>query len=464
MKNEIVRCICTDMTVEGHGIARNEGGLVLFVKGLLTGEEADVKIISHKKNVAYAIIDRLITPSPYRCESACPVAYKCGGCDLRHMSYEGQLQYKKKTVENTLHSAGLSLKVRDVIGADLLDRYRDKAQVPFHDGALGYYRRFSNDIVEEKDCLLQSERVNAILQCVKEEALKDHLAASFRHILVREGKKTNEIMVGLIVREDISKRTDRLVRVLTEHFPQIVSVILNINTRNDNVILGEKEILLYGRDYLEDELDGLRFRISFRSFYQIHPYQAEKLYAVVRELGEVSKEDRVFDLYCGIGTISLYLARYAKEVIGIEIVDAAVKNAEENAKLNGIENARFYCRDAKEDLRPYLKDCDLLVVDPPRKGLAPRLIESLKEIPVKKIVYVSCNAATFARDLKLLEGHYEISEVQPVDMFPQTVHIETVCALSKLSEAKHHISLQVDMDELDVAAAESKATYHEIQD
>ena len=295
---------------------------------------------------------------------------------------------------------------------------------------MGFYRKYSNDIVEFDDCYLESKTANLIFKELKDYLLTHNLDKNIRHILIKHAMGTDEVMVALIVNsfeDDYSK----LVSYITNKFEQIKSFILNLNNRKTNVILGDEEKILYGKDHIIDEFDGIKVKISLKSFYQVNRNQMLKLYGLIKELSEVKNTDGVLDLYCGIGTISLYMARFAKKVYGVEIVKEAVENAKDNAKLNNIDNAEFVLADASKDMDQYLINKDLVIVDPPRKGISRELISSLIKNNVPKIVYVSCNPATLARDLELLKEYYDISDIHPVDMFPFTVHTECVVALNR---------------------------------
>ncbi len=461
MKNEIIRLECVDITVDGQGVCKKDG-LVVFVKEMIPGEVADVKIIANKKTLAFGIIDKLIVASPFRIKPDCPISYKCGGCDYRYISYDYQLELKKQILVSTYKNADLDVKIHDVLGSDDPFFYRNKVQVPVRDHKFGFYRKFSNDIVEFDKCYVQTELSNIIFDDIKNSLLNKKIDQYFRHILIKHARGTDEVMVGFIVKDFNIPKIDEVTDELTTKYSQIKSVILNLNTRNDNVILGDEEKILFGREYIVDEFDGLKFKISLKSFYQINYHQMQKLYATARDLANVNKDTRLLDLFSGIGTISLFMAKYCKEVTGVEIVKAAVENAKDNAKLNNITNATFYLDDARCDLSKYLKDKDVLIVDPPRKGLSKELIDSIIKTNIEKIIYISCNPATQARDLNLFKEHYNFSDIYPVDMFPFTTSCETVCLLSKL-RAKQHIEIDLSMDELDLTAAESKATYDEIK-
>ncbi|MBQ6560262.1 MAG: 23S rRNA (uracil(1939)-C(5))-methyltransferase RlmD [Erysipelotrichaceae bacterium] len=424
MKNDIVRCECVDMAIDGSGIAKC-GDLVVFVKEMIKGEIADVKITKEKKSYSYGIIDKLIETSPERVESDCPIAYKCGGCDFRHISYDHQLKLKKEILANILKP----FEVLDIVPDEVHYYYRNKVQIPYRDAKMGFYRKYSNDIVEFDDCLIESKTANRIIEDLK-ELLKDYpKAGQIRHILIKQNHDQSEMMLGFIAYEKIDL-TD-IVNILIKKYPPICSVILNINNKETNVILGEEEILLYGKPYIMDEYHGIRVKISLKSFYQVNYRQMLKLHELIRELSERDEESRVLDLYCGIGTISLFMAKSAKQVTGVEIVKEAVANAKDNAMINRIENVDFVLADASKGMDSYLKDKDIVIVDPPRKGLSKELIDSLIKNGINRIIYVSCNPQTLARDLKLFENDYHISEIHPVDMFPYTIHCECVVRLEK---------------------------------
>lgn len=425
MKNQIVRAKCIDMSVDGQGIAK-AGDLVVFVKEMIVGEEADVKIIAEKKNYAFGIIDKLIVESPYRIKSDCPISYKCGGCDYRYINYDFQLKLKKDVLINTLKD----FKVNDIIKDDNPYYYRNKVQIPVKDHQMGFYRKFSNDVVVFDDCLIESKIANEIIADLKKILIEAKLDKYFRHILIKHGKGTNEVMVGFIVNSfdiDLSNVVDYLV----EKYPNIKSIIMNLNDKDTNVILGKEEKVLYGNDYIYDIYDGIKVKLSLKSFYQVNYEQMLKLYAKIKEFSNVSKNDDVLDLYCGIGTISLYMARFAKHVTGVEIVEAAVNNARDNAKMNNMDNVDFVLADASKNMDEYIKGKDIVIVDPPRKGISKELIDSIIKNDIKRLVYVSCNPATLARDLDILKQHYNIGEIQPVDMFGFTTHVECVTVLNK---------------------------------
>lgn len=427
MKNDIIRCRCIDMSVEGLGIAR-AGNLVIFVKGMIKGEEADVRIIAEKKNYSIGIIEKMIVPSPNRLQSDCPIAYKCGGCDYRHIQYDYQLKLKKEVLENTL----IGYEIKDIVAADDPFYYRNKVQIPYRDHKMGFYRRFSNDIVEFDDCLIESKTANLIISDLKVLLSDKDDSDKIRHIVIKHAQGTDEVMLGIVVNSfdiDLNDITD----TICHKYPQIQSVILNLNDKETNVILGDEERVLYGRNHIFDVYDGIKVKLSLKSFYQVNYWQMLKLYARIKGLAQVKNNSRILDLYCGIGTISLYLARNAGHVTGVEIVKEAVEDARENAMMNHLNNTDFILADASKGMDKYLKDKNTVIVDPPRKGLSQELITSLCNSRVERIVYVSCNPATLARDLELLKEKYDVGTIHPVDMFPYTVHLECVVALQRKS-------------------------------
>ena len=431
MKNEIVRLKCIDMSEDGQGICKKDG-LVIFVKGMIPDEVADVKIVAEKRNLSYGIIDKLTEPSPYRIESCCPISYKCGGCDYRYIDYDYQLVLKKRMVEETFRNFKLDIKVNDVIRCDNPFYYRNKTQIPVADHKYGFYRKNSNDIVEFDECFIETRLANDILKDLKSLLKNTRPEELIRHIIIKHCVGTGEVMIVFVTR-DLNIDLSDVVLNIVNRYKNIESVILNLNDKKTNVVLGNKEKVLYGRDYVVDEFEGLKFKISSKSFYQVNYHQMIKLYSKARELANLNKNNRLLDLYSGIGTISLFMSRYVKEVTGVEIVEAAVNNAKENARLNNISNATFYLDDAKNKLDKYFTDKDVVVVDPPRKGLSDSLVETLHNVEIDKIIYVSCNPATLARDLVRLQDKYYFDEAFPVDMFPFSHHVETVVLMSKIA-------------------------------
>ena len=431
MKNTKIECKCIDMTIDGFGVCKHDS-LVIFVKQMLPDEVAVIKIIAHKKNLAYGIIDEMISPSKYRIKSICPVAYKCGGCDLRHCQYGYGLKLKKELLEHTMELAKVNVEVQAICASPLEDHYRNKVQIPVQNGELGFYRKNSNDIVKFDTCFIQTATENEIINAFKTLIHKYHVSSFIKHIIVKEAFGTGEVMVALIVKTFDLPHIDVLVAEVVAQFPKIASFILNLNTREDNVVLGTDEKVMYGSSYIIDEFDGLEVEISLKSFYQVNYHQMLNLYAKVKEVANINKNTVVLDLFSGIGTISLYLARYAKHVISVEIVDAAVENAKANAKRNNLTNVDFILGDAKDDLFKHLEGVDVVVVDPPRKGLHADIIKNIAKRDVDKVVYVSCNPATMARDLKLFEEEgYHFDTLYPFDMFPHTMHVECIALLQR---------------------------------
>lgn len=425
MKNDIVRAKCIDISVDGFGIAKYNG-LVIFVKGMIPGELADIKIISEKKNYSIGIIDKLIEKSKYRIESECPISYKCGGCDFRYIDYEHQLELKHDLLLNTFKD----YKVSSIIADDDPIYYRNKVQVPIRDGKIGFYRKFSNDIVEFDDCLIESKQANQIIKDLKRLLIERNIDMYFRHIIIKHAQGTDEIMLGFVV-NDFSIDLSDVVKNITSKYSNIKSVILNLNDKDTNVILGDKEKVLFGNDYINDIYDGIKVKLSLKSFYQVNYNQMLKLYSLIYKLSNVSCNDNVLDLFCGIGTISLYLARYAKHVTGVEIVKQAIDNAKENAMINNLTNVDLILADANKNMDSYLIDKDIVIIDPPRKGLSNDLIQTIIDKKINRIVYVSCNPATLARDLELFSNYYNIGDIYPIDMFPFTTHVESVVLMSR---------------------------------
>ena len=440
-KNEEFEVEILDMGFEGEGIAKIDGYTV-FIKGALKGEKVRIKILKANKDYGFAKLLEVINPSEIRVEPKCEVFSRCGGCNLQHMNYEAQMQLKTNLVKNTLKkSLGYEPIVEHTIGMVWPYNYRNKAQYPVVDGKIGFYAGRTHALIENEKCCIQNELTDRLAKDAFKVTQKYNVTTYnektgkglLRHIVTRIGVNTGEIMLTLVTNGDKMPYAEEIVNEITTKYPMLKSIIQNINKENGNVILGRECKTLFGQDYIEDELEGYRFKISPLSFYQVNPQQTAVLYNTAKEFAELTGEENVFDLYCGIGTIGLFVADKAKNVFGVEIVSQAIENAKENAKLNGITNAEFICGSAEEVIPAKYKDgktADVVFVDPPRKGCDVQLLETLKEMKAKKIVYVSCNPATLARDLKYLaENGYEIKKVQPVDMFPMTAHVENVVLL-----------------------------------
>lgn len=474
-KGSVYTAVIDGYSSEGLGIARVNGAVV-FVPHAVRGEEIDLRITKVMKTSCTGEIVKIHNPSPERMEPECPYAGKCGGCAYRHLTYPEELWTKRQRVQDALtRIGGLDLTVEEILGAKNPEHYRNKSQYPVGaDGSIGFFQARTHKVVPIRRCLIQTEAADRTAQAVGEWMRRYKISAYdettgkglVRHVCVRVNRK-GESLCCVVVNGNKVPREPELAAYVTVAVPHTVGVLLNSNTRRGNVVLGDKYRTLFGRNYLMDTLCGLEFKLSMPSFYQVNRDQAEVLYGKALKFAGLTGNETVLDLYCGIGTITLCLAKAAKRVIGAEIVPPAIRDAKENALRNHIENAEFFCGDAadiaakleSDGLRP-----DVVTVDPPRKGLAPEVIASVAAMGPEKVVYVSCDPATLGRDVKIFrEFGYEAKRAAAVDMFPGTAHVETVCLLSKLN-AKQHIEVEIKMDELDLTAAESKATYDEIKE
>ncbi len=433
---------------EGEGVGRVEG-FTLFIHGALPDEKVRVKVLKLKKQYGYAKLLEVLERSEERTAAPCPVYDRCGGCQLQHLDYRAQLRHKRQTVIDCLQRiGGLAIRedqVHPTLGMDDPWRYRNKAQMPIgeREGGLvgGFYARGSHRIVEVDHCLIQHADNDAATRFVKRVALELGIPAFneltgqglLRHVMVRNGVHSGEIMVVLVTNGKRIPHEEEWVARIREGLPGVTSICQNINRERTNVIFGEKTRVLWGKPAIHDTIGGIRFAISPRSFYQINPLQTERLYGKALAYAALTGEEIVIDAYCGIGTISLFLARRAQRVYGVEAVAEAVEDARRNAELNGIANVEFVLGLAEEIIPAWKARgvaADVIVVDPPRKGCDPALLDAMIAMRPARIVYVSCNPATLARDLRLLgDGGYRVAEVQPVDMFPHTVHVESVCSL-----------------------------------
>ena len=440
-KNQDFEVDILDNGIDGEGIAKING-YTTFIKGALKGEKAKIKIVKANKDYGFGKLLQITKTSENREEPRCPNFARCGGCNLQHMNYETQLELKEKLVKTTLKKAlGREIEVEKIIGMGVPYNYRNKAQYPVSNGKIGFYADRSQELIENKKCYIQDETTDKLAKrafellkenknsCYDEKSKKGNL----RHIMTRIGKNTNELMLVIVTNENKINGIDKVISILTKEFTNLVSVIQNINNKDTNVIMGKECITLYGEDYIVDRLGEYNFKISPLSFYQVNPTQTEVLYNTAKDLAELTKDDIVFDLYCGIGTISIFIADSVQKVFGVEIVEEAIEDAKINARINEINNAQFYAG-AAEKLIPemYIKGmtADVVFVDPPRKGCDEALLNTIVEMKPKKVVYISCNPATLGRDLKYLtENGFEIKKVQPVDMFPQTSHVETIALL-----------------------------------
>ncbi len=448
-KNDRLIIEITGMTGEGYGVGRSDSGEVIFVPNSAVGDKIDVLILKVLKNYCFGKIIEIIEPSKDRCEIDCPVFLKCGGCCYRHITYEAELKIKEQKVRDAIKRiAGLDIPINPIIGGDSTDHYRNKAQFPLSRSKngkieMGFYGYHSHRVVNTDRCLLQPKIFDDIMEVVRnflEETNQSVYCEAthkglFRHLYIRYGEKTGEIMVSLIINGDSFKNSDDLVNSLKENICGLKSVVINSNKEKTNVIIGLKNKALLGDKYITDNLCGLNFRISPNSFYQVNHNQAEKLYNKAKEYANLIGEETLVDLYCGTGTIGLTMADKCKRLIGVEIVPEAIADAKINAKINGINNAEFICGDAAKCAEKLKKDNlapDVIVVDPPRKGLTHGLIDTIEEMSPKRVVYVSCDPGTLARDLKIFRDKgFDISEITPFDLFPRTSHVETVVLMSR---------------------------------
>ena len=480
-KNDIVTLDIEDCGVDGEGIGKADG-FTVFVKDAVIGDRVTAKIMKAKKNYGYGRLMEILKPSPYRVEPKCAFARQCGGCQLQALSYEQQLAFKEKKVRGHLERIGgfTELPMEPIIGMDEPYHYRNKAQFPVgknKEGRIitGFYAGRTHTIIENRDCALGVsqnkevlDRVIAHMEAYGIEPYNEETGKGLvRHILIRYGFFTGEVMVCLVLNGSSIPQKETLIEHLLE-IPGMTSITINVNKKRSNVILGEEIRLLWGKPYITDKIGDISYQISPLSFFQVNPFQTGKLYSKALEYADLHGEETVWDLYCGIGTISLFLAQKAKFVRGVEIIPAAIENANDNARLNGIENVEFFVGKAEEVLpAEYKKNgiyADVIVVDPPRKGCEESLLATMIEMQPKRIVYVSCDSATLARDLKYLcERGYELRKVCPVDQFGGTVHVETCVLLSKIKSTQH-IEVEINLDEMDLTKAESKATYEEIKE
>lgn len=472
-KNRVYRARIEGYTSEGLGVARIDGQAV-FVHRALRGEDCDVLILKVLKNAAFGKAVRVYEPSPHRVEPDCPYYGRCGGCDFRHMDRTEELAAKRQRVQDALRRIGGSAVTVEGIDGGAPLHYRNKSQYPVAaDGSVGFYKARSHQVVPVTQCLIQKPQADAAAQ-----ALRTYIASCgvscydektrrglVRHLYIRTNG-AGQSLICVVVNGKKLPGEEELVRLLRQAAPETVGVVLGVNTQPTGAVLGTEYRTLWGADVLTDTLCGLTFRLSVPSFYQVNREMAERLYARAVEFAGLTGTETVLDLYCGAGTITQVMARHAGRVIGAEIVPEAIEDAKANAKRNNVENVEFFCGDASavaadlaaRGLRP-----DVICVDPPRKGLAPEVVRAAAQMAPRRIVYVSCDPATLARDVKLFgqEG-YEAVRAAAVDMFPGTANVETVVLLSKLN-TKQHIEVELNLDELDLTSAESKATYDEIK-
>ena len=474
-KNRIYRAHIDGYSSEGLGIARIDGQVV-FVHGAIRGETCDVLVMKVLKNAAFGKIAALVEPSPARRTPDCPYYGRCGGCNFRHMSYDEELWAKRARVQDALtRIGGAEVTVEEILGAEQPLHYRNKSIYPISPaGEVGFYRARSHQVVHVEHCLIQKPEADALAQAVRDYIARFQVEpyneatgrGLLRHLYVRTSCR-GESLACLLVNGSRLPHEQELVAMLRAAAPKTCGVVLGENTRRGNAILGDRYRTLWGRDYLTDTLCGLELRLSVPSFYQVNHDQAQRLYEKALEYAGLTGRELAVDLYCGAGTITQVLARRARHVIGGEIVPESIRDAEESARRNGVGNVEFLCGDASRlaaELRQRGLRPDVICVDPPRKGLAPDVVEAAASMEPERIVYVSCDPATLARDVaRFAPLGYRPVRACAVDLFPGTAHIETVCLLSKL-QSKEHIEIEVKMDELDLTAAEKKATYEEIRE
>ena len=483
-KNQILTLRIERLSSDGSGVAHSPDGETVFVPGAAPGDEADVRIVKDCKRYAFGILDHLRTPSPDRIPVDCAVAGPCGGCSLRHLDYTAELRAKQENVTDAFRRiGGLDVPVLDICPSPEVDRYRNKVQFPVGldkngNPCIGFYAGRTHRIVPCPDCKLQpgvlNDIGNALCRFFAENGIQPYNEETgrglVRHIFLRRGAHSGQIMVCLVCTRPNLPHADALCTRLREQFADIATILLNVNSKNTNVILGTETHTLYGPGYIEDTLCGVPVQLGPLSFYQVNTLAAERLYGIAAQYAQLTPDDLLLDLYCGMGTIGLSMVDHCRELVGVEIVPEAIESAKANAARMGDAVAAkscFFCADAgqaatrlaAEGLHP-----DVVMLDPPRKGCDEATLSAVVRMAPRRVVYVSCNPATAARDAAWLEQNgYHAEKVQPVDLFPRTKHVETVCLLSKLN-AKQHIEVDIHMDELDLTDAEKKATYSEIKE
>lgn len=473
-EGQLCRLVIDGYASDGAGVARLDG-MVVFVQGGIRGEACDVRLTHVGRSALWGRVEEVVNPSPARIFPRCLHYTKCGGCQFRHMNYAEELEAKRIRVEDALRRlGGAEIHVSAILGAEQVDRYRNKAQFPVAKGPrIGFYRPRSHDVIDVDDCLLQGEAAARLRGAVKEWMAEYSIPAYnertftglVRHVYVRTNRAGRSLCCLLVNGRGVPREVE-LVRALRRAEPNLAGIVLGVNEKHNNVILGDSYRTLWGEDFLSDTLCGLTFRLSVPSFYQVNPAQTEVLYGKALEFAGLTGAETVLDLYCGIGTISLVMARKAGMVWGAEVVPQAVDDAIANARRNHIENARFLCADAGEAAR-YLEGegvrPDVVCVDPPRKGLAEDVVDTIADMGPERVVYVSCDPGTLGRDVKRFAGRgYTLKKAVAVDMFPRTAHVETVCQLI-LRKPAVHINIDVDVEEL-VQDKRGMATYGQIKD
>ncbi|HEU9554739.1 TPA: 23S rRNA (uracil(1939)-C(5))-methyltransferase RlmD [Streptococcus pneumoniae] len=479
-KNDIVEVEIVDLTHEGAGVAKVDG-LVFFVENALPSEKILMRVLKVNKKIGFGKVEKYLVQSLHRNQDLDLAYLRSGIADLGHLSYPEQLKFKTKQVKDSLYKiAGIAdVEVAETLGMEHPVKYRNKAQVPVRrvNGVLetGFFRKNSHDLMPLEDFFIQDPVIDQVVVALRDLLRRFDLkpydekeqSGLIRNLVVRRGHYSGQIMVVLVTTRPKVFRVDQLIEQVIKQFPEIVSVMQNINDQNTNAIFGKEWRTLYGQDYITDQMLGNDFQIAGPAFYQVNTEMAEKLYQTAIDFAELKKDDVVIDAYSGIGTIGLSVAKHVKEVYGVELIPEAVENSKKNAQLNNISNAHYVCDTAENAMKNWLKDGiqpTVILVDPPRKGLTESFIKASAQTGADRIAYISCNVATMARDIKLYqELGYELKKVQPVDLFPQTHHVETVALLSKLDVDKH-ISVEIELDEMNLTSAESKATYAQIKE
>lgn len=449
-KNDIVRLSITSATAEGSGVGKTEEGIAVFVPLSAVGDELDVRILKVKKTYAFGKTEKIITPSPRRTQPDCPCFNQCGGCVWRHIDYDEECRVKSMKVEDALRRiGGIDCEISPIMKSERISRYRNKAQYPLGmnrsgEVVIGFYANHSHRVIPCPDCVLQPEEFSEVVSVtydflrVSGNDIYDEATGKgrLRHLYLRKGEVTGELMVCYVVNGNGLKQEDLLIKMLKERLPNLKTVVFNSNREKTNVILGKKNRTAYGSGFISDILCGLKFKISPFSFWQVNRLQAERLYSKAKEYAGLTGEELLLDLYCGTGTIGLTMADSCRELIGVELVEDAVRDAEINAETNGIKNARFICADAPtaaEQLREEGIAPDVVILDPPRKGCGEELVRTIGKMNPSRVVYVSCDPATLARDLKYFaENGYKTEKITPCDMFPRTAHVETVARLTRV--------------------------------
>ena len=447
-KNDVLTGQVVDLTHEGHGVVKIDR-YPIFIPNTLIDEKIEYKVIKVKKNFAIGKLIKVITESDARVEPPCIYYYKCGGCQLQHMSYQAQLNMKKEQVVNLFHRKAkfTNTVIKDTVGMEDPWRYRNKSQIPVglskdQQPIMGFYRQRSHDIIDMESCLIQDQQHQQVMNDLKQLISELNISVYnektkkglLRHLVVRTGHYTNQLMIILVTNGKAFKQAESLVDALVRKYPNVTSIKQNINDAHSNVIMGPQSITLYGEEEIEDQLSEVTFNISDQSFYQINSHQTEKLYQQALDYAQLTGDEIVLDTYCGIGTIAIYMAENARHVYGVEVVPSAINDANQNATKNQLENTTFVCGKAEEVILKWKAEGirpDVVMVDPPRKGCDETFLETILELNPKRIVYISCNPSTQQRDAHILSRQYELKEITPVDMFPQTTHIETVALFER---------------------------------